>query len=81
MKLSEKVFGYVDKSAKTTASDLLSHPKPSELERINKIRAETNYKSTMREPLGRSPDRQVKMPAKFTLGKFHSYVIKSSGYV
>ena len=68
MKLSEKVFGYVDKSVKTTAFDLLSHPKPSELERINKIRAETHYKSTNREPLGRSPDRKVKLPSKFTLG-------------
>lgn len=68
MKLDEKIFGYVDKSVKTTASDLLSHPKPTELERINRVRVESIYKSVKREPLGRSPERSVVLPSKFTLG-------------
>jgi len=68
MNLSDKIFGCVDKNIKTTASDLINHPKPTELQRINAIKAEVNYKNANREPLGKSPDRKVIFPSKFTIG-------------
>jgi len=66
MDLKDKIYGKTDKEVPTSAHDLLSHPKPSELDRMTMIRAESKYKTNKREPLGRVPDRGIILPSKFT---------------
>lgn len=66
MDLTDKIYGKTDKEVPTSAHDLLSHPKPSELDRMTMIRAESKYKTNKREPLGRVPDRGIILPSKFT---------------
>jgi hypothetical protein len=66
MDLTDKIYGKTDKEVPTSAGDLLSHPKPSELERMAIMRAEMKYKTNKREPLGRVPDRGIILPKKFT---------------
>ena len=68
MSLEGKIYGKTDTEVQVTAHDLLSHPKPSELERMAKIRAEAKYKMNKREPLGQVPDRGIILPSKFIEG-------------
>lgn len=70
MNLDEKVYGITENNrSRIGASDLINHPKPTELERINTIKAEKVYKQQNREPLGRIPDRGYVLPDKYTVGK------------
>lgn len=69
MQLSDKIYGKMFDGDTTTAQSLINHKKPSELERINKMKAEMNYVVNKREPLGRVPDRGHILPTKFTEGK------------
>jgi EF-hand domain-containing family member B len=70
MNLDEKIYGQTESNrTRIGASDLISHDKPTELERINMIKAEKVYKQQNREPLGKIPDRGYKLPDKYTIGK------------
>jgi len=69
MGLEEKIYGKVDTEKHVTAQDLINHQKPSDLERINLMKAEMNYRQSTREPLGRVPDRKINLPQKFTEDK------------
>jgi hypothetical protein len=66
--LEDKIFGITDKSSRDGAADLLHQPKMTELQRISNLKAEKVYKHTLREPLGRIPDRKFQLPSKFTEG-------------
>jgi hypothetical protein len=66
MDLPSKVFGGFTERGTNTAADLINHQRPTELERINQLKAERIYKSTTREQLGRTVDRGNKLPNKFT---------------
>jgi hypothetical protein len=69
MNLDEKIYGITeDGRSRIGASDLINHRKPTELERINQIKAEKVYKQQNREPLGRMPDRGYVLPDKYTIG-------------
>lgn len=71
MHLDEKVYGITENNrSRVAASDLINHRKPTELERINTIKAEKVYKQANREPLGHMPDRGYHLPEKYTVGKF-----------
>lgn len=67
MNLDDKIYGDTDRSYKIGASDLINHKKMSELEKINVLKSEKTYKRTIREPLGRSPDKRDTLPNKFTV--------------
>lgn len=70
MDLDDKVYGITENGRyRIGASDLINHPKPTELERINTIKAEKVYKQQNREPLGHIPDRGYVLPEKYTVGK------------
>lgn len=66
--LGNKVYGVTSDSGNGTASELLSHKKLTELEKINQIKAEKVYKGVAREPLGHSMNRGTVLPSKFTEG-------------
>lgn len=68
MRLGDKIHGMFSESSAVTASDLLTHHKPGELERINNYKAEQVYKSANREKLGKSLERNYVLPQKFTQG-------------
>lgn len=68
MNLDSKVFGDFSDPAQVTAADLINHKKPSNLERINLVKAEKVYKGITREPLGRGYDRGIVLPEKHTKG-------------
>lgn len=68
MDLDNKIFGMVDEPTRDSASDLIHHPTLTELQRLNLQKSERIYKHTIREPLGRSPDRHTQFPSKFTEG-------------
>jgi len=71
MELDDKIYGITENGRyRIGASDLINHPKPTELERINTIKAEKVYKQQNREPLGHIPDRGYVLPEKYTVGKF-----------
>lgn len=67
--LDEKVFGIAEKASRDGAADLIHQPKMNELERMNLIKSERIYKHTIREPLGRSPDKKVSLPPRFSEGE------------
>jgi hypothetical protein len=70
MSLDEKVYGRSESiNSRETASDLIHQPTLTELQRMNKIKAESTYKQSRREPLGHSPDRNMQLPTKFTIGR------------
>jgi hypothetical protein len=75
MQLNDKIFGITDKHNKIQASDLISSSRPTELQKLNNLKAERVYKSVNREPLARSPERNVKLPSKFIEGYSISKVI------
>lgn len=78
MDLDNKVYGITENGrSRIGASDLISHPKPSEMERINTIKAEKVYKQQNREPLGHIPDRGYVLPEKYTVGQ-QAFGIKSA---
>lgn len=68
MDLGSKIYGKTDKEIPTSAHDLISHKKPSELQRMNMTKAEMKYKTNKREPLGRGPENNWVLPSKFTEG-------------
>lgn len=69
LQLEEKIFGITDSIDRVTASDLINHSRPTELERLNMIKAERSYRNVNREPLGKSPDKKTILPSKFTESK------------
>lgn len=70
MDLDDKIYGITENGRyRIGASDLINHQKPTELERINTIKAEKVYKQQNREPLGHIPDRGYILPEKYTVGK------------
>lgn len=69
MNLGERVYGGSTDKGVETAGELVNHKLPTELERINTEKAEAVYRMRAREPLGRTVDRHVALPSKFTLGK------------
>jgi hypothetical protein len=74
MDLDDKVYGITEHGRnRIGASDLINHPKPTELERINTIKAEKVYKQQNREPLGHIPDRGYILPDKYTVGKPYNF--------
>lgn len=68
MQLTDKIYGRTERSDRTGAAELINLPKQSEMQRINNMKAEKVYKNANREPLGRSPDRKIKLPPKYTEG-------------
>ncbi len=66
MNLESKVYGNMSDAGNGTAAELLSHKKLSELEKINMVKAEKVYKGAAREPLGKTVDRHINLPDKFT---------------
>lgn len=66
LNLSEKKFGMNTQVGAISAADLISHSKPSELDRINQLKAERTYKAAKREKLGKTVERDTVLPAKFT---------------
>lgn len=66
MGLSNKIYGEASDIGGATAQDLINHKKLSELEKMNLVRAEKVYRGAAREPLGRTVDRQIVLPSKFT---------------
>lgn len=68
MALDKNVYGVMSDRGKNTAADLLSHNQPNELQRINMVKAEQVYKTATREQLGKTVDRKVILPSKFTQG-------------
>lgn len=69
MDLDNKIYGMVDEPTRDGASDLIHHPTKTELQRMNMQKSERIYKTTMKEPLGHSPERGTHLPSKFTEGK------------
>ena len=70
MSLDEKVYGMTENNrSRIGASDLINLRKPTEMEKINTLKAEKVYKQQNREPLGRIPDRGYQLPDKYTVGK------------
>jgi Ni/Co efflux regulator RcnB len=67
MNLNSKVFGAFSDRGSNTAADLINHTRPSEMERINQLKAERIYKSTKREQLGKTVDRGNALPSKFAI--------------
>jgi hypothetical protein len=70
MELDKKIFGMAENLTRDSAADLIHQPKMTELQRMNMQKAERTYKHTIREPLGRSPERGVKFPPEFSESKF-----------
>lgn len=54
MNLDSKTFGDKSEAARTTAHDLLTHHKLSDLEKLNLVKAEKVYRGAAREQLGKS---------------------------
>ena len=69
MNLSERVYGGSSEKGVESAGELVNHKLPTELERINMEKAEAVYRLRAKEPLGRTVDRHVALPSKFTEGK------------
>lgn len=67
--LEDKIFGITDQASRDGASDLINLGKPTEFDRLTQVKAERLYKSTAREPLGRTAERNVVLPTKFTESK------------
>jgi hypothetical protein len=68
MDLDSKIFGITEQRNRIGASDLINQPLPSELQRINNLKAEKVYRQQNREPLGHMPDRGYLLPEKYTTG-------------
>ena len=71
MQLEEKIFGMADEATRDGAADLIHQPTMTDLKRIDMVKQERNYKRTIREPLGHSPERHTILPSKFTEGNLH----------
>ena len=71
MKLEDKVYGAMSDRGKNNAADLINHHQPTELQRINMRKSEQVYKSSTREMLGKTVDRHIILPSKFTEGIKH----------
>ncbi len=68
MNLDNKIFGQSSEIDKTTSADLIQNKTPSQLQQIETLKAEQVYHSTKREMLGKSIERNVVLPSKFTQG-------------
>jgi hypothetical protein len=69
MGLEKNIYGVTSDRGNGTAAELINHRMPTDLEQINKMKAENVYKSAHREILGKTVDRNVVLPDKFTRGK------------
>lgn len=67
--LEDKIFGISEHATRDGAADLINLGKPTEFDRLTQVKAERLYKSTAREPLGRTADRNMVLPTKFTESK------------
>ena len=68
MNLGERIYGGNSAASNVNAAELINHRLPTELERITLDKAEQVYRMRAREPLGRTVDRHIALPAKFTEG-------------
>lgn len=68
MNLGDRVYGGNSERATVNAAELINHRLPTELERITLDKAEQVYRMRAREPLGRTVDRHIDLPKKFTEG-------------
>ncbi|KAJ1418003.1 hypothetical protein B484DRAFT_334009, partial [Ochromonadaceae sp. CCMP2298] len=68
MDLDSKIYGITEQRNRIGASDLIGQALPSELQRINNLKAEKVYRQQNREPLGHRPDRGFTLPDKYTTG-------------
>lgn len=68
MNLNDKIYGKTDRGSHIGVGDTISYARPSELQRLNDIKAEKIYKNTNKEPLGHSPNKGTILPSKFTQG-------------
>lgn len=80
MELDEKIYGVQSDRGNGTAVDVMSNPPLSTAERLNRLKAERIYKSTIQEPLGQRMNRNVVFPKKFTEGQ-QPFGIKSKSSV
>lgn len=69
MGLEDKIYGVHSDAGNGNAAELLSHKKLTELEKISLVKAEKVYRGAAREPLGKTVDRNIKLPDKFIEGK------------
>jgi len=69
MNLSERTFGAAASQGDVHAAELINHHALTELQRINIAKSEKVYRGAAREPLGRTVDRHITLPSKFTEGK------------
>ena len=69
--LQELTFGCRTARGENTAASLMHQPNLTAVEGLNLLKAEKVYRSQMREPLGRSTERGVMLPYKFSRGKSH----------
>jgi hypothetical protein len=70
MNLTDRIYGGQQEVSQVHASDLLSHKKLSELQKIDLAKAESTYKGLTREPLGATYDRKLNLPNKFAEGMY-----------
>ena len=75
--LQDLTFGECTVRGNNTAASLISRAKITELESMNLRKSEKVYKSQAREPLGRTIDRGIVLPSKFSKGKQSDSVIHS----
>lgn len=70
MGLDAKIYGQTSEKGNGNAAELINHKKLSELQRMNLAKSESIYRGAAREPLGKTVDRQVTLPDKFTTGEY-----------
>ena len=75
--LQELTFGECTDRGNNTAASLISRAKITELESMNVRKSEKVYKSQAREPLGRTIDRGIVLPSKFSKGKQYDSIFFS----
>ena len=68
MNLDKNIYGVTSERTQATAAELLTYKKLTELEKINLVKSEKVYKGAAREPLGKTVDRNIKLPDKFANG-------------
>lgn len=69
MNLGERVYGGSSAKGAESAGELVNSQLPTEMQRITMEKAEGIYKERAKEPLGRTVDRGIVLPSKFTVGK------------
>ena len=69
MRLDEGTYGAGSDNGNGTAAELINHKQLSAMQRMAKEKAEKVYRGAAREPLGRTVDRHIELPDKFSTGK------------